>query len=97
MSLRLPYNLASMFADDDLVSLDIRATSIRVGYHDAAQRRTAADFLSLGGWAFNQANAIVSQSGTVNGVTIDLYSKADGDDWLRFHEVNGPLRQGGAA
>lgn len=95
--LRPSHNLAGLFTGPDVTSISYTARGLSVAFHDAADRREAATFAALTGWTFNQINAVVSQSGTVNGVDLDLYSKADAEDWRRFHEANGPLRQGGAA
>jgi hypothetical protein len=104
MTMQQAHQLAAEFVRDDVISMGLSPRGVSVAFHDAADRRTVADRTTSGaltgavdGWAFNQINAMVSQTGTVNGVDVDLYSKADADDWRRFHEVNGPLTPGGAA
>ena len=92
MTIRPAHNLASLFCDDDVYRATIESRSVSVGYHDAAHRRTAADFVALGVWSLDFTSAVVTQSGVVNDVIVELYSKADGVDWKRYHDA-----QGGAA
>lgn len=84
---RQAHNLATLFIHDDITGYRIQGDGLHVGYHDAKHRRNAAAFVQADGWTLNELNAVVSQTATVNGITVDLYSKADGVDWKRHHDA----------
>ena len=87
---------ADLIGQADFISIGITPRGVTVAFHDPAERREAAERAGVTDWKLDQPTAVVTQSCYVGSGTglvhVDLYSKADGVDWKRYHDA-----QGGAA